>query len=132
MARLHRKLQETAAGARVLLLSDDQVLVSRNMVPNPGDKGKAATYVPGTGGYEVYVSCRSAEADEAMAAASQRMTGPAGPVTPLRIDPPGTSGQWRLRTSGGEVVRVHATAGSSAMCDEVNVILSEVEAVLLS
>jgi hypothetical protein len=140
-AVLYRRLRETAAGADVRLVGGDQVLVSRNMARNPAFErgGKTSTYVPGPDGYEVYAACRPAEVHDALAATSQRMTGPsAGPAAwdsrtmRLRLDPPGTSGDWLVRNRWGEVVTVHAGAGSPRVLDEVNAVLSEVEAVLLT
>ena len=109
------------AGADIRLISGDQVLTSRNMVRDPAlDRdGKTSTYIPGADGYQVYVACRPAEAHDALAAVSQRMTGPSGgPVAwdgrsmRLRLDPAGASRDWLLRNSRGEIVTVHA-AGSA-------------------
>jgi len=143
MALLHRRLQGSPAGtsgADVRLISGDQVLVSRNMVRNPALErgGKTSTYVPGPGGYQVYVACRPGEAHDAMAAVSQRMTGPGGPVAwdgrtmRLRLGPADTSRDWLLGNSRGEVVTVHASVGSPSVLGEVNAILCDVEAVLLT
>ncbi|SRR6266516_5285068 len=141
MALLYQRLRHTAAGADVRLLAGDQVLVSRNLVRNPAFErdGKSATYVPGPDGYQVYVARRPAEAHTQQAALSQRMTGPAsGPVAwdgrtmRLRVDPPATSGDWLLRDDRGEIVAVSAAAGSAQVLDEVNAVLSEVEAVVLT
>jgi hypothetical protein len=144
LALLQRQLQGTpaaAAGADIRLVAGDQVLVSRNMVRNPAlDRGgKTSTYVPGRDGYQVYVACRPAEAHDALAAVSQRMTGPSGgPVAwdgrtmRLRLGPADTSRDWLLGNSRGEVVTVHAAVGSPSVLGEVNAILSDVEAVLLT
>jgi hypothetical protein len=140
MAMLYRRLRETAAGADVRLLSGDQVLASRDMRPNPAGRGggKAETYVPGPDGYEVYVAGRPAGREGELAALSQRMTGPpAGPpawdgrIMRLRVDPGEMSGDWQVGDGRGGVVTVHATSGSARVLDDVNAILSEVEAVLL-
>jgi hypothetical protein len=140
MALLYRRLRERAAGADVRLLSGDQVLASRDMRPNPAGRsgGKAGTYVPGPDGYEVYVACRPADREAELAALSQRMTGPpSGPplwdgrIMRLRVDPGELSGDWQVGDRRGGVVTVHATAGSDRVLDDVNAILSDVEAVLL-
>lgn len=141
MDLLHRRLLKTAAVADVRLLSGDQVLVSRSLVRNPALKrdGKAATYVPGANGYQVHVACRPAEEQAERAALSQRMTGPSSrPVAwdrstmRLRLEPAETSRDWLLSNDRGEIVTVHAAAGSPQVIDEVNAVLSEVEAVLLT
>lgn len=141
MALLYRRLLKTAAAADVRLLSGDQVLVSRNMVPNPALKrdGKAATYVPGAKGYQVHVACRSAEEHAELAALSQQITGPSSrPVAwdrrtmRLRVDPAEAARDWVLSNGRGEIVTVHADPGSPRVIDEVNAVLSEVEAVLLT
>ncbi len=50
----------------------------------------------------------------------------------LRLDPTATSGRWVVRDARGKVVTVSATAGSAAVLDDVNTVLSDAEAVLLT
>ncbi|MEC4018802.1 hypothetical protein [Streptomyces sp. H27-D2] len=124
----------------VRVLSDDQLLVSRNLVRNPslGRRGKAETYVPGADGYRIHVARRSAEAHAATAALSQRITGPAGRppdgdarTVRLRVDRDDLCPEWTLTDSRGAIVTVHAVCGSPRVLEEVNAILGEIEAVLL-
>ena len=141
MTELSRRLREITAGADIRVLSGDQLMVSRNLVPNPAFErdGKAASYLPGSAGYEVYVVCRPAAEHTESAALSQRMTGPSfQPVgwdsrtMRLRVDPDRLARSWLLRNELGEVVTVDATAGSVQVLDEVNAVLAEVEGVLLT
>jgi hypothetical protein len=141
MTLLQRRLRHTAAGADVRLLAEDQVVVSRNLTRDPNFErdGKSPTYRPGRDGYQVYVSWRPAAAHARQAALSQRMTGPSsGPVAwdgrtmRLRLDPATTSGEWLVGDNAGGIVTVIADAGSVQVLDEVNAVLNEVEAVLLT
>ncbi len=141
MALLERRLRHTVAGADVRLLAEDQLVVSRNLTrdPNLERDGKSATYRPAPDGYQVYVSWRPPAAHARQAALSQRMTGPShvpvawdGRTMRLRLDPATTSGEWLVADDRGGIVRVVAEAGSVQVLDEVNAVLNEVEAVLLT
>jgi hypothetical protein len=143
MELLHERLRTTAADADVRLLAEGQIVVSRNLIRNPDFErgGKSATYVPGPDGYEVYIACRPAETHARQAAQSQLMTGPSheppawdSRTMRLRLDQTATSGRWVVRDARGEVVTVSAAAGSAAaaVLDDVNAVLSDAEAVLLT
>jgi hypothetical protein len=141
MELLRRRLRNTAADADVQLLAENQILVTRNLIRNPAFEkdGKSATYLPGPDGYQVYIACRPPTTHARLAAHYQRMTGPShepaawdAQTMRLRLDPPATSGGWAVRDDHGEIVTVHADAGSAEVLDDVNTVLSEVEAVLLT
>lgn len=143
MELLYQRLRSTVAGSGtdVQLLAEGQIVVSRNLIRNPAFErgGKSPTYVPGPDGYEVYIACRPAETHARQAAQSQLMTGPSheppawdGGTMRLRLDQAATSGRWVVRNARGEVVTVSAGAGSAAVLDDVNTVLSDAEAVLLT
>ena len=143
LTRLHGRLAQAfrAEGEpEVRLLEDTQMLISKDLTPNSArERGKAASFVPGPDGYQVYVSCRS-EADYwATVSTSQRITGPSevpaywhATAIQLEVSASSLDREWRLLNDEGRVVTVHATCGSGRVVDEVNLILAEIAAALLS
>jgi hypothetical protein len=143
LTRLQQRLVErfgTDVGLEVRLLPDHQMLISKNLVPNPalGQRGKTESFVPSLEGYEVYVSDRSMEDYWAKVSTSQRITGPSEtPITwdvamPLEVSPTLLNPEWRLMSPAGRVVTINVKSGSERVVDEVNPILAEIAATLLS
>jgi hypothetical protein len=144
LAALARRLERGFRHGRspeIRLLPENQMLVVKGLVPSPaaGRRGKAESSAPGPGGYEIYVVCRPPEEHAALAATSQRPSGPAsGPVLwdpgamSLRLGEDARGGHWQVLTPAGGVLTVHARCGSPAVVAEVNRLLSEIEAVLLA
>jgi hypothetical protein len=143
LATLARRLERTlrdAPAAEVRLLAESQLLVTRGLVPNPaaGRRAKAAASVPGPAGYDLYVASRSPEEQAAVAATSQRISGPAsGPVawdpdrSRLRLEEGARNGHWEVLTPSGEVLTVDVRCGSPQVMAELNRLLAEIEAVML-
>ena len=144
MTRLHRRLVAdfgTDDEMDIRLLPDSQMLISKHLAPNPSRErgGKAESLAPSANGYQVYVSERSIEDYTASGATSQRGLGPAArPVywdaTTMELAVSGTdpSPEWRLVNPAGRVVTINVKSGSANVVDEVNSILAEVAAALLS
>ena len=143
LTNLQRRLVKLFKGNRVpdiRLLPDNQMLIDKNMIPNPAlqQGGKSESHVPGEEGYQIYVAYRSPAESEAAMLTSQRMYGPS--VQPIVWDAKsmvlhaGKTSlklEWRLLNAEGQVVTIYVDCGSSRVVDEVNAILAEVQAVLL-
>ncbi len=125
-------------GADVRVLSGDQLLVTHGLVRAPDQAGKAPTYVPGPLGYQVHVSCRPEGEHRAVQASAQRLTGPTDlpgdwdPETMRLVVAADLNPQWTIRNPRGEVVTVRARCGSGQVRGEVDAVLAQVEAVLLT
>jgi hypothetical protein len=120
-------------------LQNDQMLISKNLLPKPAERGgKAESYAPGPEGYQVYLSDRSEDEYWATVATSQRALGPAArPVgwdaatMRLEVSEGDPSPEWRLVNAEGRVVTVNVKAGSTRVVDEINAILAEIADELL-
>ncbi len=144
LIRLHQRLAElfkAPQGPNVRLLPDNQMLIDKNIVPNPafGRGSKMESSVPSRAGYRIYVAYRSPDEYAAAMATSQRISGPAEqPIvwdaksTALRVDKASLKPEWRLLNAEGQVVTVNVHCGSTQVVSEVNVILTEIETTLLS
>jgi hypothetical protein len=130
-------LRRQLAGQDARVLSGDQLLVTRDLVPVPEQAGKANTYVPGVHGYQVHVACRSEPDYWAAEALSQRLTG-AEPsdwdpdTMRLAVDAADLSPLWIARNQRGEIVMVRVLCGSDRVIGAVNLVLAQVEGVLLT
>jgi hypothetical protein len=127
-------------GPEVRLLPEGQMVIRKNMIPNPARErgGKAETFIPGVEGYQVYVAYRSQSAYTTAATTSQRMLGPtAQPVAwnansmKLHVDRESLGGDWLILNREGRVMSVRVECGSERVLDEVNSILAQIAAILL-
>ncbi len=122
--------------AEVLLLSDDQMLISKHVLPNPEPAGfKTSALAPAADGYAIYVSCRLPGAGEGRP--EQRVTFPAQLVTwdaatmTLRLDRVTLDQNWQLLNRAGERVSVAAHCGSQQVFDQVDHVLALIATFLL-
>jgi hypothetical protein len=113
----------------ILLLSDDQMLIRKHMVPNPEPAGfKTPALVPTAAGYAIYVSCRLPSASEERPV--QRVTFPAQPVPwdeagmTLHLDHATLDQSWQLLNHVGERISVTVHCGSEQVFDEVDHVLA--------
>jgi hypothetical protein len=142
LKRLERKIARSfkrSERPEVALLPEGQMLISKNMIPNPAFEqgGKQESYVPASEGYEIYVACRSQEAYEAVATTGQRI-GLHSQPTPwksdlmqLQVDRESLFQDWRILNRDKQVVSVSVHAGSERVLQEVNQILNAIAHVLL-
>ena len=126
----------TEEAAEVLMLSDDQMLISKHMLPNPEPAGfKTPALAPAADGYAIYVSCRLP--GQGKERPEQRVTFPAQPVTwdaatmTLRLDRATLDQSWQLLNRAGERISVTVHCGSRQVFDQVDRILALVATFLL-
>jgi len=118
-----------------LLLSDDQILIRKHMVPNREPAGfKTPTLVPAADGFSIYMTCPRRGAGEERP--EQRVTIPAqsviwNPITmTLLIDRSTLDQSWRLLNQAGERITITVHCGSDQVFDEVDRVLAVVATAL--
>lgn len=121
--------------AETVLLSSDQMLVSRNMMTNPEPSGfKTPSQVPAPDGYAIYVRVRSPGADQGRP--QQRVSSPRPPVrsepgTKLRLNRTTLDQSWGFLNQDDELISIAVNCGSEQVFEEVDWILGVLTTFLL-
>lgn len=122
------------------LLPEDQMIISKNMTPNPVAETamKVDSFVPGADGYEIYLAYRRRKEHEGVAGMAQRAPIPGLAAVPwkdhsetMRLSPDALQRRWQFLNAADRVVTIQASCGSANMLDEVNQLLDIVTAILL-
>lgn len=124
-------------GIELILLSDNQMLVSKHLVQNAEPAGfKTPPLAPASDGFAIYVSCRSPGKEGERP--QQRVTFPDHPVKwdpaemTLRLNRTALDETWELLNRAGERVSVTVHCGSQQVFNQVDRVLALVAKFLLA
>lgn len=137
MESVCRVLGGQLAEAEVVLLSQDQILVRKHMVPTADLGGfKTAALVPASDGFAIYVSRLLPGIKDRPP--QQRVSASVPPlrwdpaVTTLRLDRVSLDQNWEFLNQAGELIRIAAYCGSEQVFDEADRVLVLIAPLLLS
>jgi hypothetical protein len=129
------RLMEPNCELEINLLPEGQVIISKNIAPNPvSADNKTPTVAPTDDGYMIHI--RHASTDSKLRP-QQRRDHPATPIgsneggVTLQLDRHSISQNWELDLGGGHVSIV-VRCGSERVFDEVDIILAVVSRLLVS